>query len=109
MVSIRDLRIDPASIGKTKLLVDVVPVHEYREKQRTDNILGYRYIVALPQLAFEKIGIRIDGPQLLEKPDEAVEVEFSGLELTAYESQGHTMISAKATGVTLVNNAKQPR
>lgn len=107
MVSIRDLRIDPASIGKVKLLVDVIPVHEYREKQRTDNILGYRYIVALPQLAFEKIGIRIDGPQLLEKPETAVEVEFSGLELSAYESQGHAVVTAKATGIALANAGKQ--
>lgn len=109
MISIRDIRIDPASIGKIKLLVDVVPVHEYREKQRTDNILGYRYVVALPQLAYEKLGVRIDGPQLLDKPESAVEVEFSGLELGAYESQGHTMISAKATGIALASAAKQPR
>lgn len=109
MLSIRDLRIDPASVGKVKLLVDVIPVHEYREKQRTDNIIGYRYIVALPQLAFEKFGVRVDGPQLLEKPDSAVEVEFSGLELSAYESQGHAVVTAKATGVTLVNAAKQSR
>ena len=109
MISIRDIRIDPASVGKVKLLVDVIPVFEYKDKVRTDVILGYRYVVALPQLAYEKLGVRIDGPQLLEKPETAAEVEFSGLELTAYESQGHTMISAKATGVTLVNAAKQPR
>lgn len=109
MVSIRDVRIDPASIGKTKLLVDVVPVYAYKEKMRTDVILGYRYVVALPQLSYEKLGVRIDGAQLLEKPDSAVEVEFSGLELSAYESQGHALITAKATGVTLVNAAKQPR
>ena len=109
MLSIRDLRIDPASIGKVKLLVDIIPVHEYRDKQRTDVILGHRYIVALPQLSYEKLGVRIDGPQLLDKPESAVEVEFSGLELGAYEAQGHTMITAKATGIALANAGKQPR
>lgn len=109
MISIRDIRIDPASIGKTKLLVGIIPVYEYRDKVRTNTILGYRYIVVLPDLAFEKLGVRIDGPQLLEKPDSAVEVEFSGLELTAYESQGHALITAKATGITLMNAGKQPR
>ena len=109
MISIRDIRIDPASIGKVKLLVDIIPVYEYRNKQRTDTILGYRYVVALPALAFEKLGVRVDGPQLLEKPETAVEVEFSGLELSAYESQGHAVVSAKATGVALVNAGKQPR
>ena len=39
----------------------------------------------------------------MEKPDGYAEVEFSGLEVSAYESQGKTQISAKATGVSLVN------
>ena len=109
MVNIRDLRIDPASVGKVKLLVDIVPVYAYSNKQRTDTVLGYRYVVALPALAFEKLGVRIDGDQLMDKPETAVEVEFSGLELTAYESQGHAVVTAKATGIALVSAAKQPR
>lgn len=84
-------------------------MYEYRNKVRTDTILGHRYVVALPALAFEKLGVRIDGHQLLDKPESAVEVEFSGLELTAYESQGHAVVSAKATGIALVSAAKQPR
>lgn len=109
MLNIRDFKLDTTTLGKIKLLVNVIPIHEYREKQRTDTILGYRYMVALPQLAYEKLGVWIDGPQLLDKPETAVEVEFSGLELSAYEAQGRAMISAKATGIALVNAGKQPR
>ena len=36
MLNIRDLRIDPASLGAKKLLVDIVPVYEYKNNQRTD-------------------------------------------------------------------------
>ena len=106
MLNIRDLRIDTASLGAHKLLVDVVPAYEYKDKQRTQNITGYRYMVALPEHTLEKIGVKIDGKQLMDKPDGSVEVEFSGLEVTAYESQGHVQFSAKATGITLAGRNK---
>ena len=107
MLNLRDLRIDPASRGSKKLLVDIVPVYEYKNNQRTDAVVAFRYIVALPELRLEKIGIRIDGKQLMDKPDGFAEVEFSGLEVSAYEAQGHTQVTAKATGVMLVDKAKQ--
>ena len=108
MLNIRDLRIDPASLGAKKLLVDIVPVYEYKNNQRTDAVVAFRYIVALPELRLEKIGVRIDGKQLMDKPDGFAEVEFSGLEVSAYEAQSHTQITAKATGVMLVDKVKQP-
>ena len=117
MLNIRDLKIDPASLGAKKLLVDIVPTYEYKDGHRTETVTGYRYIVALPDLSLEKLGVKsvkiegrmrtpgvkIDGKQLMEKPDGYAEVEFSGLEVSAYESQGKTQISAKATGISLVN------
>ena len=109
MLNIRDMRIDPACLGQKKLLVDVVPVHEYRDNKRTDTVVAYRYIVALPELRLEKIGVKIDGRQLMDKPENFAEVECDGLEVSAYESQGHTQITAKATGVSLVNQGgKKP-
>ncbi|MCH1980460.1 hypothetical protein MCG44_12000 [Lawsonibacter sp. OA9] len=107
MLNIRDLRIDPASLGAKKLLVDIVPVYEYKNNQRTDAVVAFRYIVAPPALRVEKIGVRIDGKQLMDKPDGFAEVEFSGLEVSAYEAQSHTQITAKATGVMLVDKVKQ--
>ena len=82
MLNIRDLRIDPASLGSKKLLVDITPAYEYKDGKRTDN--------------------RIDGKQLIEKPEGYIEVEFSGLEVNAYESQGHVQFTAKATGISPV-------
>ena len=102
MLKVRDLRIDPASLGAKKLLVDVVPAYEYRNNQRTDTVTGYRYVVALPAHSLEKIGVRIDGKQLMEKPEGFIEVEFAGLEVAAYESQGHVQLTAKATGISTV-------
>lgn len=100
MINIRDLRIDPASLGTKKWLVDIMPAYEYKDGKRTDTVTGYRYIVALPAHGLEKLGIKIDGKQLVEKPEGFIEVEFAGLEVSAYETQGHVQITAKATGIS---------
>ena len=103
MLNIRNLKIDPTSLGEKMLLVDITPAYEYKDGRRLDTVTGYRYIVALQEHGLEKLGVKIDGKQLLEKPDGFAEVEFDGLEVFAYEAQGKTQISARATGITLVD------
>ena len=104
MLNLRNLAIDAnGTLGSKKLLVDVIPVYEYVNDKRTDKILAHRYVTVLPERSFEKIGVRIDGPQLMEKPDGYVEVIFHGLELAAYESGGKVSIVAKATGISQAN------
>ncbi len=102
MINIRDLRIDPASLGRKKLLVDVLPAFEYKDGNKTDAVIGYRYIVALPSHNLEKIGIKIEGKQLIDKPTGYVEVDFEGLEVSLYERQGRPMVTARAKGISLV-------
>ena len=102
MLNIRDLKIDNASLGQKMLLVEVVPAYEYKDKQRTDNITGYRYVVCLVDHHLEKLNVRIDGPQLMAQPDGFVEVEFEGLEVRGYEAQGKVQFTAKATGIFAV-------
>ena len=80
--------------------MDIAPAYQYDNGKRTDNVTGYRYIIALPAHSLEKIGVRIDGKQLMEKPEGFAEVEFSDLEVSAYESQGHVQLTAKATGIS---------
>ena len=41
MLNIRDLRIDPASLGRKMLLVDVMPAYEYKDGKRTETVTGY--------------------------------------------------------------------
>ena len=101
MLNIRDLRIDPASLGEKKLLVEIIPAYEYKDGVKTNNIIAHRYVVALPKHNLEKIGVRIDGEQLMDKPEGFVEVEFENLEVLAYEMRGNLQISAKATGISL--------
>lgn len=107
MLNIRDMKLDPACLGEKKLLVDVMPVFEYQDKKRTDRCIGHRYIVVLPEQRFEKLGVKIEGAQLMEKPESCVEVEFTGLELAAYEADGHTQITARAMGISAVNAGRK--
>lgn len=102
MLNIRDLKIDNASLGQKKLLVEVIPAYEYKDKQRTDNITGYRYVVCLVDHHLEKLSVRIDGHQRMAQPDGFVEVDFEGLEVSGYESQGKVQFTAKATDIFAV-------
>ena len=103
MLNIRNLKIDPTSLGEKMLLVDITPAYEYKDGRRLDTVTGYRYIVALPEHGLEKLGVKIDGKQRLETPDGFAEVEFDGLDVFAYEAQGKTQISARATGIQLID------
>ena len=44
MLNLRNLKIDNASLGQKKLLVEIVPAYEYNDKQRTDKITGSNWI-----------------------------------------------------------------
>ena len=99
MLNIRDLRIDPASLGRKMLLVDVMPAYEYKDGKRTETVTGYRYVVCLAEHRLEKLSVRIDGPQQMEQPEGYVDVEFTDLVVTGYESQGKLQFSAKASGI----------
>ena len=59
-MKLQDLIIDPRSLGSKLWLVDVAPVYEYKDNKRTENITGYRYTVAMPEKALEKINIKIE-------------------------------------------------
>ena len=102
-MKITDLIIDPKSLGQKLWLVDVIPAYEYKEGVRTDNLVGYRYAVAMPEKGLEKINVRIDGQQQVDKPSGYAEVRFTGLELFIYWGNGQPQVGARATGISLVN------
>lgn len=100
MLNIRNVKIDVTSLGHKKLLTDVQPAYEYKDGKRTDTITGYRYEIALVSHNLDKLNVRIDGKQLMDAPEDGfVEVEFTGLEVGAYEKDGHVLFTAKAAGI----------
>jgi len=102
-MKLTDLIIDNRSIGTKFWLVDVMPCYEYKDGKRTDTISGYRYAVALPEKGLDKIGIKIDGQKLMEKPESYIEVRFDGLELFVYWVNGQYQVGARAKGIIPAN------
>lgn len=99
MLKITDVTIDPRSLGNKYWLVDIAPAYAYQNNVRTDTVTGYRYTVALPEKGLEKLNVKIEGKQQMDKPDGYAEVVFDDLEVYAYWSQGQPQIGARATGI----------
>lgn len=97
---VTDLKIDVSSLGNSFLLVDVVPAYAYVDNKRTDTIVGYKYVCALPAHKLEKISVKIENttPLIeLENADAMIPVVFDDLEVGTYYRGGSIELSAKAS------------
>lgn len=105
IMKITNLKLNASCIGKKMLLVDVTPCYKYENGQRTNEIEGYRYVVVLPEMEFDKLGVKIEGNQLIEKPDEYADISFEGLNIFIYWRAGTYEVGATATGIKVKNNS----
>lgn len=106
-MNVTKLKFDARSLGKKLLLIDVVPVYSYDKGVRTDEVAGYRYIIVAEQMAFEKLGVKIMGEKLMDKPEQGYrEVAFDGLELYPYYREGSCEVAAIATGIREVKTGQ---
>lgn len=102
MLDISKLRIDEKSLGDKLVLTEVRPYRSYKEGE-SGEIEGYRYTVAVINHGFEKLGIKIQGRQLIDlKEGNYPFVRFDDLKLKLYMIDGKAGISATATGVSIV-------
>ena len=96
----RKLRIAPESLGNKLLLTDVIPYKKYVDNKPTDEIEGYRYVVACTAHGLDKLSIKIAGKQLMEDPAGGYPaVTFTGLEIRPYVMNGQLGLTATATGI----------
>ena len=102
--------VDPATLGDRLRLYGVYPAHEYRDGQRTSNLIGYTYVVACSGFDGAQLGVRISGKQILDQSAIDHLVHFDELELRIYPSylkgqRGIDAIGLKATatGITVVD------
>lgn len=96
------------TVGKNPVLVDVAPSYVYENGKRTGEVSGFKYTVALPDKAFEKLTVKIDGECKLEKPDDRhyPVVIFDGLEMRPYWTPDGYKVSATAKNIRAVNVGK---
>ena len=93
MFNLSDLIIDPRSVGKKLFLVAVKPAYDYKDGHRvSDEPVGFRYEVAMPEQHMEKLSVRIDGVCQMQEPESFTEVVFDGLHLSLYWTpEGHRL------------------
>ena len=99
----------PATLGPPPyFLCEILEDWEFKDKKRTDNLLGYKYVTAFPELALERIAVKIPGKKLIELQDgEIAEISFENLELKAYATEKRQLnLSAKATGISVISDKK---
>lgn len=103
-VNLGGLRIAVESFGKEMMLTAVKPYYAYVDGKRTDTVQGYAYTVALPELRFAMLSVKIEGEKQLEAPQGGyTSVQFVGLAVKLYyDSNNKVQLSAKATGIRSV-------
>lgn len=100
MLNLSELIIDPKSVGKKLFLVAVKPAFDYKDGHRvSDEPVGFKYEIALPDKHMEKLSVRIDGACQMEEPDSFVEVVLEGLELSLYWTPSGHQIKATASKI----------
>ena len=110
MIKAQDLVIDVTkTLGTNLLLTDISPTYKRENGKVTEEIEGFRYIVASEHLGLEKVGVKILGRQLIEKPEGLEKVVFEGLTLTAYIIDGKLVVSAIAAGISLKNKTSEAK
>lgn len=104
-VNLSGLRIAPECLGKDMMLTSVKPYFEYVDGKRTEKVQGYTYTVALPELRFSMLGVKIEGSQQMEAPHSGyTSIQFVGLTVKLYyDSNNKVQLSAKATGIKTVS------
>lgn len=94
------LRISPRSLGDKMLLAQVVPFRKYIDGKPSDEVEGYRYVVALPAHNLDKISVKIPGKQQMDDPAGGFPaVTFTGLEVKPYVMNGQLQVTATATAI----------
>ena len=103
-MDIKLAKIDPkVTCGRQYYLTGVRPVYAYINGVRAAEPHAYAYSVVLPERKFADLDVVIEGPALMEAPDNAVEVTIAGLELVVKWSKDKgNYIAGTATGIAPV-------
>lgn len=79
------------------LLTQVRPRMEWKDGQRTDNLIGYIYTVALPNHGCELLDVKIDGEKRMDAiPGKSIAVKLNNLMVKAYVKHGTNQITFAA-------------
>lgn len=102
-------------LGPQLMVEAAQPVREWLDGKASDRIIGMRYAVVLPKLAYERLTVVVEGTQkpLELENGEPKPVIFTNLRLKLYAKDSKILVSAKADGVRFeeepASKQQQPR
>lgn len=102
MLNIVDIIIDSEkTVGKNLLLTAIRPYYEYNGAKKSDNIIGYKYEIVMPERKFEKINVKIVGTQRIDfdETSSCLPIILEGLQLKVYWMSGTYNLTATANNV----------
>lgn len=99
MINSKNLKIDTACFGEGLILTGIVPWYEYIDGKKQNKLKGYKYEIAIPNLGFEKLAVKIVGNQQIEIGDDFPKVKFYELEVIPYAIDGSLRLSAEARSI----------
>lgn len=100
-MDVKDLVIDVvATLGKNMALCDVITKAVYKDGVKTDEV-AYSYDVCLFDKKFKHVEFRIDGPKLMNAPEDGnfINITLINPEISVYMYNGQLKYKATATGI----------
>lgn len=85
MTTLSTINVAPKELGNIRILVGVKQNIEYRDGKPTGKVIGYKYEVVLPEHAYDRLDVKINGAQQMElAPGETCSVTFDNLTVRPY-------------------------
>lgn len=99
-MTITSLPIAAEMLLKGAMLVNVLPVQEYKDGRKTDTIVGYKYVCVLPGAQYDKAAIKVlNSKKMIEVEDSAIPVKFIDPVAKIYAINGVYDVAISAAGI----------
>lgn len=104
MLNIVDVVIDSKkTVGQNLLLTSARPYYEYNGTKKSDNIIGYKYEIVMPDRRYEKINVKVAGKQRIDcgETSDCLPVVLENLEIKVYWMSGTYNLTATADDIRI--------
>ena len=104
-MKINKLILASEQFGHKFILAAMTTAKEYLDGKPTGKVKGYKYTIVLPECAYERIDVLIEGAPQIERLNGPLEVELKGFVPYISWSGGDYTVAAHATAISPVGKA----
>ena len=104
-MKINKLILASEQFGHKFILAAMTTAKEYIDGKATGKVKGYKYTIVLPECAYERIDVLIEGAPQIEHVNGPIEVDIKGFTPYVSWSNGDYTVAARATAISPVGKA----